>query len=57
MKLPVQTSAVTHNKAIDSIHARVHTGFYTIWLCNKNLKQKISPAVIASAVKENELVG
>ena len=52
MKLLAQMSAVTHDKAIDSIHARAHTGFYGSAIEAKNI-----PAAITSPVKEKELVG
>ena len=55
MKLSVQMSAVTHDKAIDLIHARAHTSFYTKY--GSAIEAKNIPAVITSPVKEKELVG
>ena len=55
MKLSAQTSAVTHDEAIDTIHARAHTGFYKQY--GSAIEVKNIPAVITAPVKENELVG
>ena len=55
MKLLAQMSAVTHDKAIDSIHARAHTSFYTQY--GSAIEAKNIPAAITSPVKEKELVG
>ena len=50
MKLSAQMSAVTHNEAIDSIHARADTGFYTQY--GSAIEAKNIPAVIISPVEE-----
>ena len=55
MKLSAQMLAVTHDEAIDLIHARAHTGFYTQH--GSAIEAKNIPAVITSPVKEKELVG
>ena len=55
MKLSAQMSAVTHDEAIDSIHARAHTSFYIQY--GSAIEAKNIPAVITFPVKEKELVG
>ena len=55
MKLSAQTLAVTHDEAIDSIHARAHTSFYTQY--GSAIEAKNIPGAITSPVKEKELVG